>query len=481
MAPSNPSSALDLYARTAAESNVPRDSFRNIAGRGIVLTPVQLLATAAARECDADDGPVEIGFGGARGGGKSYWAFVQAAFDDCQRVPGLKCLLLRKIGKSGREAVDDLRRRTLLKERLPHVYRRNEGVIEFRNGSRIIVGHYKDEKDIDAYLGLEYDLIIIEESTQLTEAKKRAIGTCLRTSDSRWRPRIYHTTNPGGISHQDFRKQFILPFRAWMTGAVPQGDTRFIPATYRDNPHLNKSYLRQLNQLAGWQLRAWRDGDWDISAGQFFTTWREDVHVIPWFERPKGWRVWAAMDYGRIHYTVVHLLTESDDGVLYYLDEYGERDRLPYSHAAGIVKMLWRNGLTVGELSQFVAGTDVFSRSTDEQGRTIAEQYAGHGIYLTPADTDRINGAAELANRLGDTDPDHPVPVTMHVTDRCPQLIEAMPRMIHDDNRPEDVKKVHCDPDTGQGGDDFYDCARYGAMVSPQIDFNTFLRINQAA
>ena len=31
--------------------------------------------------------------------------------DDCQRVPGLKCLLLRKVGKANMEHFEDLRRR----------------------------------------------------------------------------------------------------------------------------------------------------------------------------------------------------------------------------------------------------------------------------------------------------------------------------------------------------------------------------------
>lgn len=485
MAPTSPASPIEAYAQAAKQANVPRDSFERLAGRGIVLNPAQLLASAAARECDAEDGPVEIGYGGARGGGKSYWAFVQSAFDDCQRIPGLKVLLLRKIGKSGREAIDDLRRRTRLTERLPHVYRRNEGVIEFRNGSRIIVGHYKDEKDIDAYLGLEYDLIIIEESTQLTEAKKRAIGTCLRTSDARWRPRIYHTTNPGGVSHSDFRKQFILPFKAEMAGRGVQGDTRFIPATYRDNPHLNKGYVRQLNQLGGWQLRAWRDGDWDIAAGQFFVNWREDLHVIPPFQhRPKSWRCWCALDYGFTHWTMVYLLAESDDKKLYFLDEYGARATLPRAHAAGITQMLWRNGLTLGELDQFVAGSDVFAQKGDSEGRTIADQYATLGISLTEANTDRINGAAEFLNRLGNPEAEKEeerVPVTLQIVDRCTMLIDAIPRMVHCERRPEDVAKVDCDPDTGEGGDDPYDAGRYGIMVAPQIDFDTFLRINQAA
>jgi hypothetical protein len=43
---------------------------------------------------------------------------------------------------------------------------------------------------------------------------------------------------------------------------------------------------------------------------------------------------------------------------------------------------------------------------------------------------------------------------------RCGRLIETLPALQHDPNRPEDVLKVDCDED-GTGGDDCADCLRY--------------------
>ena len=65
---------------------------------------------------------------------------------------------------------------------------------------------------------LEYDGIGIEEATQLTQRKYEAISTCCRTSKvladgPHWRPRIYSTTNPGGIGHRWY-------FRMFSTGAI---------------------------------------------------------------------------------------------------------------------------------------------------------------------------------------------------------------------------------------------------------------------
>src|SRR5512137_717970 len=102
---------LDVAARQARAAGCPEDQIVNLLSAGIVLHPRQMAASAAARWCDRGDGPTAIGYGGARGGGKSHWLLAQMGADDCQRVPGLKCLLLRKVGKANLEHFEDLRRR----------------------------------------------------------------------------------------------------------------------------------------------------------------------------------------------------------------------------------------------------------------------------------------------------------------------------------------------------------------------------------
>src|SRR5574339_283105 len=194
--------ALERYMAMGQRAGCSRDQMRNFARVDVILQERQLAASAAARQCDLASGPTAIGYGGARGGGKSHWLLAQMGADDCQRVPGLKCLLLRKVGKANVEHFEDLRRRLFGK--LEHEFSAFRGILSFKNGSRIIAGHFQNEKDIDAYLGLEYDVIGIEEATTLTARKYQDITTCCRTSKvlpdgQHWRPRIYSTTNPGGI------------------------------------------------------------------------------------------------------------------------------------------------------------------------------------------------------------------------------------------------------------------------------------------
>jgi hypothetical protein len=233
--------------------------------------------------------------------------------------------------------------------------------------------------------------------------------------------------------------------------------------------------------LSGWQKRAWLDGDWDIAAGQFFTNFRRDVHVIEDFDDTRAKEWFAALDYGFAHYTVFLLGCKDGDGNTFIVDEHAERMWLPQRHAEAIKAMLgrhklnghvamrgqprlsWRSTemyeprpLTLDNLQRIVAGTDVFSRQSD--GSTIAAQYAKHGISLRPATTDRVNGWAEVMQGFGAlNDGQRP---TLFIHQRCKRLIETLPALQHDPNRPEDVLKVDADED-GNGGDDAADCLRY--------------------
>lgn len=459
------------YMKQAADIGCPLDQVKNFIKAGLVLQHKQLEFARQARLADNPDGPTEIGYGGGLGGGKTHTMMSVMGADDCQRYPGLKCLLLRKHGGANKEGFNDMRIKVY--HSLPHRY--GSGKLTFDNGSTIIVGHFQAEKDIDKYLGLEYDVIAIEEATTLSDTKYRYIGTRCRTSKPGWRPRMYSTTNPGGVGHAWYRATFIAPWRA-----KKEKHTRFIQSLARDNCWNNADYVPTLERLlVGWERRAWLEGDWDIAAGQFFTTFRHDRHVfpnakIPEFDYRRATEWSCALDYGFRHFTAVPLGCRDADGNWWILDMHMARRTLPGGNAAAIKAMLarhqiWVPGqrgssgsfrpLTLADLSSFVAGTDVFS--TESDGKTIAQQYEAHGIKLAEAVTDRINGWAEIQGLLGDEE--NGIPQTIYIHKRCSNLIDNLPLLQHDPDRPEDVLKVDVD-ERGIGGDDGPDSVRYLVM-----------------
>ena len=52
------------------------------------------------------------------------------------------------------------------------------------------------------------------------------------------------------------------------------------------------------------------------------------------------------------------------------------------------------------------------------------------------------------------------IPPRLFIHERCARLVETLPTLQHDPNRPEDVLKVDADED-GIGGDDAADALRY--------------------
>src|SRR5262245_58410277 len=119
--------AIKSFILEAYAAGCPQDQIERFLRAGVVLQPKQLQASAVARQMDRSGGPTELGYGGARGGGKSHWALAQLAVDDCQRYEGLKCLFLRKVGKSAKESFEDLRPKVL--GRVPHEYSASQGVL----------------------------------------------------------------------------------------------------------------------------------------------------------------------------------------------------------------------------------------------------------------------------------------------------------------------------------------------------------------
>ena len=439
----------EKYIAAGIAAGCPIDQMRNFGAGRYAATAKGLEFHALARAADSPTGPVQIGMGGARGGSKSHTTFAQVVFDDCVRQRDIKALFLRSIGKAARESFEDL-----IKKVCPQYwgsYRPGLGRLDLPNNGRILFGGFRSEADIDKYLGIEYDIIVPEENNLLTENKHNELRGSLRTSKPNWRPRLYSTFNPGGVGHAHIKRTFIEPWRKHM-----QTDSAFVFATYKDNPYIDQAYREYLEGLTGWLGRAWRDGDWDVLAGQFFTTFRPKLHVED-FGAVYSWKFWMGFDYGFQHYTSVHLFGQDNQGGVHVIDEHCERKWQVVSHVRGIRAMLQRHGIRY--MPRCVAGNDVYAKKGEEA--TIAEQYERAGLTLEHAQMNRINGAAEILKRFGDVE--QGVPQSVWISPRCARLIETLPVLEHDPHRPEDVLKVDADSE-GNGGDDTYDSFRYGLM-----------------
>ena len=424
----------------AKQAGCPWDQTEQLLNCGYIPYPWQWRFHAAARLADLPPGPVDVGLGGARGPGKSHAVLSQAALDDCQRVKGLKVLFLRQTGTSAKESFDDLVNKTL---RGHIIYWKTANSLKFENGSRIILGGFKDERDIDKYIGIEYDLIIVEELTQLSEEKYNKLRGSLRTSKPNWRPRMYTSFNPGGVGHTWVKARYVVPFRD-----DTQAQTRFVPSTYKENPALNKEYIDYLESLQGDLGRAWREGDWDLFEGQYFSEFRRDKHVCEPFTIPERWPRFLSIDpSGRSGVTSCHWYTVDSDGRVYVYREHYKTGMDMDEHAEGIAR-LSKDENGIEEKYQYgVIDSAAYAKAGYSE--TAVEIYMRHGVGVTyqllPAAKERVIGwnVVHQYLRIDTPSRDNPNPQPLlKIFKNCVNLIREIPSAQHDELHLEDVKSI---------------------------------------
>ena len=112
-----------------------------------------------------------VGFGGARGGGKS-WAVRTKAKLLALRYGGIRILIVRRTFP---ELINNHIR--ILCRELADIatYHDRDKVISFPNGSIIQFSYCDRDSDLDRLQGVEYDVIFLDEATQLSEYQMRTI------------------------------------------------------------------------------------------------------------------------------------------------------------------------------------------------------------------------------------------------------------------------------------------------------------------
>lgn len=427
--------ALDNLIKTAQQAGCLEDQVKNFLTAQYVPLTWQWDFHSQAREADKSDGPVEVACGGARGPGKSRAVFSQVALDDCQRFPMLKVLFLRQTAVSAQEAFDDLIEKVLLGKLN---YEKKNSTVIFPNGSRILLGGFHDEKDIDKYIGIEYDLIVVEELNQLTEDKLEKLRGSLRSSKIGWRPRLYTSFNPGGVGHSFVKSRYVTPYKI-----SSQTTTRFIPATYRANIFLNKEYTDYLESLKGDLGIAWREGEFDLFAGQYFTEWKYDIHVVQPFEIPKDWTRFMAGDYGFSAPSSIGWYAISPDGDLYrYRELYGTgmgytklaTEAVSLTDPKEIISYcvfdpaFWSKK---GERDDELSGAEVFSSKWKD--------LTTKDLRMIRANNSRVVGWGVVREYLKVIPKDDGFSSKLKVFKTCTEIIRTLPEQQHDKRNPEDI------------------------------------------
>lgn len=414
-----------------------------------------------------------IGFGGARGGGKS-WAVRVKAVLLCLNYPGIKVMIIRR-------TYPELQENHIIplcemlhchaEDRTQRVasYNDSKKHITFPNGSRILFRYCDNEKDAERFQGTEVDVLFVDEATHQSEEKMDKLNACVRGVNG-YPKRIYYTCNPGGVGHAWVKRLFVD--RQYKPGENPD-DYSFIRSLVRDNLALMQAdpeYVRKLEALPPKLRKAWLDGDWDIYEGQFFEEFadrpehyidRQWTHVIEPFEIPDGWRIYRSFDWGYAKPFSCAWWAVDYDGVVYrILELYGCTDTpnegvkwTPERVFAEIHRIETEHRWLRGKTIQGVADPAIWDAET---GESIADVAARYRVYFDKGDHARLPGWMQVHYRLYFDENGYPM---MYVFKNCKAFIRTMPLLQYDEHRVEDL-------DT-DGEDHVADEVRYFLMTRP--------------
>lgn len=377
-----------------------------------------------------------IGYGGARGGGKT-WSVRMKAMLLASRYAGIKILIVRR---SFQELRDNHILPLQMELRDIARWKEQEKRFIFPNGSHIRFGYCSAERDVLQYQGQEFDIIFIDEATQLTEFQFQTFKGCLRGAND-FPKRMYLTCNPGGVGHAWVKRLFVD--RRYQ-GDERADDYAFIQAKVTDNPVLmekDPEYIHMLKSLPYELREAWLNGSWDVFAGQYFSEWDRDVHVVAPFEPPAWWRRYVTIDYG-LDMLAAYLIAVDEHDMAYVIREVyqgrdlGENARgLIVSEAAqAVLDMVGGDKVTA-----YLAPPDLWA-ARQETGRSVADIFAEHGIALTKTSNDRLDGWMAMHERLHVFEDERGLCVAkLRIFPLCTNLIRTLPQLRYDDKRVNDV------------------------------------------
>lgn len=414
-----------------------------------------------------------IGFGGARGGGKS-WAVRVKAVLLCLNYPGIKVMIIRRTYPELQEnhiipLCEMLHCHAEDRTKRVASYNDSKKHITFPNGSRILFRYCDNEKDAERFQGTEVDVLFVDEATHQSEEKMDKLSACVRGVNG-YPKRIYYTCNPGGVGHAWVKRLFVD--RQYKPGENPD-DYSFIRSLVRDNLALMQAdpeYVRKLEALPPKLRKAWLDGDWDIYEGQFFEEFadrpehyidRQWTHVIEPFEIPDGWRIYRSFDWGYAKPFSCAWWAVDYDGVVYrILELYGCTDTpnegvkwTPERVFAEIHRIETEHRWLRGKTIQGVADPAIWDAET---GESIADVAARYRVYFDKGDHARLPGWMQVHYRLYFDENGYPM---MYVFKNCKAFIRTMPLLQYDEHRVEDL-------DT-DGEDHVADEVRYFLMTRP--------------
>jgi hypothetical protein len=278
----------------------------------------------------------EVLLHGPAGTGKSM-ACLMKLYMCCEDWPGMRALVLRKFRASLTDtALVTWEERVLSPSALKLMrgpQREQRHIYRFPNGSTVTLAGLDDpEKQKSS----EYDLIYIQEATELDEDDLTPVVRGLRNNVMKSFQQLLMDCNPGAPDHWLTKRFNIPPNYAPedLVDSAAENRSAFV-SRHRDNPEMwdntakewtpfGVTYLAELDKIPNRadRLRL-RHGVWAGAEGRVYDGWDALAHVIDPFPIPDAWPRYMGLDFGGANTAAVFYAHNPDTDQLVLYRQYG--------------------------------------------------------------------------------------------------------------------------------------------------------------
>lgn len=252
------------------------------------------------------------------------------------KYPGARALMVRKTHASLKDTALQTYQQKMLHPLDGVTFYGGSAVepAQFRypNGSRLMIGGL--DKPTKVMSG-EYDVIYVNEATELTEADWEALTTRLRNGRLPYQ-QMLGDCNPDAPTH-------------WLKLRADAGKVVMLESRHEDNPELfdadgnlterGRDYLGKLDALTGVRFLRLRLGIWAAAEGMVYEEWDRAVHLVDRITIPDSWPRYWVVDFGYTNPFVWQAWAVDPDGRAYRYREIYRTRRLVEDHAKDIKRL----------------------------------------------------------------------------------------------------------------------------------------------
>jgi phage terminase large subunit len=299
--------------------------------------------------------------------------------------PGARGLIVRKTRASLSESGLVTYEKWVLGDDNPIVAgptRQNRMAYRYPNGSTAVVGGMDKAIRI---MSTEYDVIYIQEATELLENDLESLTTRLRNGVVPYQLLI-GDCNPDAPTH-------------WLKRRADRGASLMMESRHEDNPVLfteageltdrGRAYIAKLDALTGVRYRRLRLGQWAAAEGAVYQEFDRAIHLLDRFEIPREWRRIRVIDFGYTNPFVCQWWAIDGDGRMYLYREIYQTKRTVRVHAERIL-----------QIEEDAGEKDLIEATIadhDAEDRATLEEY---GIYTIAARKEISRGIQKVQERV---------------------------------------------------------------------------------